>query len=180
MKKFIVTFATTIFILAMVATSVFYFNAYNTAEQKFGTMKTELDVAQAKKSELEQKYSEVLDLLTVMTPEKFASEVASGKKMHVYIGRPDCSDCSVLEPKLVEYIKSHKSVQENLVFVNVRLIRQDQAKWNEFKNSYHVSGTPHFALWEGGKQVSMTEWTNEKGFSIDMFDVWSKENGLVK
>lgn len=180
MKKFIVTFAVTILILVMMAVSVISFKNYNKTKQDLESMKTERDTAITKKTELEQKYSEIQDLITVMTPEKFTSEVATGKKMYVYMGRPDCGDCSVLEPKLIEYIKTHKTVQENLVFVNVRLIRQDKAKWDEFKKAYHVSGTPHFALWENGKQVSMTEWTEEKGFPIGLVDTWAKETGLTK
>lgn len=178
MKKFATTFGITLLVLSILLLSVLAFNNYSTIKKELETVKAERDTTMTQKKELEQKYSEVQDLLTVITPEKFKSEVATGKKMYVYIGRPDCGDCSTLEPKLVEYIKAHEAVKEELVFVNVRLLRKDEVKWNEFKQAYHVSGTPHFALWENGKQVSMTEWTNEKGFTIDMFDVWAKENHL--
>lgn len=173
MKRFLMTFIITLSIIATLFTGGVLFNQLQSVTK-------ERDSYKEKTSEFEKKYTEVQDLLTVMTPETFQEQVATGKKMYVYIGRPDCGDCSTFDPQLTKYIKEHKEVAQNLVFVNVRLLRADETKWNQFKNDYSVIGTPHFALWENGKQVSKSEWTKEKGYSLEMFDNWSKSVELVK
>lgn len=173
MKKFITTFIITLTVVALLFTGYVLFNQLQQVTK-------ERDSYKEKTSEFEKKYTEIQDLVTVMTPETFQEQVKTGKKMYVYIGRPDCSDCSTFDPQLTKYIKEHKEVAQNLVFVNVRLLRADETKWTQFKKDYAVLGTPHFALWENGKQVSKSEWTKEKGYSIELFEKWCKESNLVK
>lgn len=177
MKKFGMTFGITLVALILLFVS---FSAYQTSQDEVSRVTKERDMYMEKVKGLEQKYTEIQDLLTVITPETFAQNVSAGKEMFVYIGRPDCGDCSALEPKLIEYIKSHQEVSKTLIFVNVRTLRMDEAKWAQFKKEYTVAGTPHFAYWKDGKQISMKEWTAEKGFTINMFDVWARENRLVQ
>lgn len=165
MKRFFIPFTITLVVITLIFTTTVLF----TQNQK---LTEERDVYQLKTGDLEKKYTEIQDLLTVITPETFEGEVKSGKKMYAYIGRPDCGDCNSLDPQLVQYIKDHPEVKKNLVFVNVRLIREDAVKWEQFQKDFSVVGTPHFTLWENGKQVSKSEWTKETGYSIDVFDRW--------
>lgn len=172
LKKFIIPFALTLAFLSLLFVSV-------TSFLQVQEVSKERDAYKQKTANYEKKYTEIQDLLTVVTPETFQEKVASGEKMYVYIGRPDCSDCSSLDPKLVQYIKDHPGVEKKLLFVNVRLLREDEVKWQQFAKEYGVIGTPHFALWENGKQVLKSEWTKETGYTIDMFDTWSRKTGLV-
>lgn len=172
MKKFIIPFVLTLTVLSILFVSGTLFFQLQEATK-------ERDVYKQKTMTLEKKYTEIQDLLTVITPETFQEKVAMKEKMYVYIGRPDCSDCATLDPQLVQYIKDNPELKKKLLFVNVRTIREDVAKWEQFKKELNVAGTPHFALWEDGKQVSKSEWTKEKGYSIDTFSVWSKEVGLI-
>lgn len=173
LKKIIITIVVTV--LVLIATLVGM-----THLKELESVKKERDVYENKVKDFEKKYTEIQDLLTVMTPETFKEQVASGKRMYVYVGRPDCSDCSLLEQQLVKYIKTHDEVARNLVFVNVRILRTDEAKWSQFKKDYSVLGTPHFALWENGKQISKSEWTEKENYSIELFETWGKSTGLVK
>lgn len=171
LKKFVIPFVLTFAILSLLFAS-------GTLFWQLQEVTKERDTYQQKTAVLEKKYTEMQDLLTVVTPEVFQAKVANKEKMYVYIGRPDCSDCSSLDPQLVQYIKDHPEVKKKLIFVNVRLLREDEVKWKQFASDYSVIGTPHFALWEDGKQITKSEWTKEKGYSLDMFSQWSQQVGL--
>lgn len=172
MKRFLITFIIAFMSIALIFTGVKLFEHVETTGK-------ERDLYKAKVSDLEKKYTELQDILTVITPETFQEKVANKEKMYVYIGRPDCGDCAALDPQLVQYIKEHPALKKKLLFVNVRLIREDAAKWAQFQHDFSVIGTPHFAQWEDGLQVSKSEWTKESGYSIDMFDAWAKKQQLT-
>jgi len=123
-------------------------------------------------------YSPVYQYFTALTVAEFKEKVARGDRFTVYIGRPDCSDCNAFEPMFEEVIQE-KGLSNKLYYLNVRWLRESgQAEWNEFKDTYGFTQTPAFSTYEGGKQVSMIEWT-DKGLPRSELEAWLKKQGIL-
>lgn len=172
LKKFMPPFLITLLVVSVLFSS-------GTMYMQVQELTKEKEMYKEKAVLLEKKYTEIQDLITVITPETFEKRVKSGEKMYVYIGRPDCGDCASLDHELAKYIKANKAVEQKLIFVNVRILRENQDQWESFRSVYNVIGTPHFALWENGQQVSKSEWTKEQGYSMSVLQKWAIESELV-
>jgi len=148
---------------------------------QFITMKAE----QTKSTDLTSKveyyedlYSPVYRYFTSLTVDEFKAKVASGAHFTVYIGRPDCGDCNAFEPTFEEVIQD-EGLANKMYYLNVKWLREgDMDEWNAFKAKYGFTQTPAFSTYEGGKQVSMIEWT-DKGLPRSVLEAWLKTQGIM-
>ena len=127
----------------------------------------------------EDSYTPVYEYFTSLTLADFEAKVASGEKMVVYVGRPDCGDCNTYEPTFEEIIKE-KNLANKLYYVNVKWIRANSSKedWQAFKDKYGFTQTPAFIHFENGNQIDMIEWT-DKGLPKSELETWLAKQGLI-
>lgn len=125
-------------------------------------------------AELEKSYPEIYDVLDSVTYENFLQRIQEGTDVYVYVGRPSCGDCQGFEPELINTIKK-KNLQDQLVYLNVHSIRQNEEAWEAFKENYHIPYTPTIAIFQGGNLTNKVEWTPENGINIADVEKWLDE-----
>lgn len=97
-------------------------------------------------------YPEIYDTLNSISYLNFNAFLADNKdqKLIVYVGRPTCSDCSVFEPVLIDFIKN-SNLSNQVIYLNVAQTRKNEAEWEKFKTAHNIIYTPAIAIFEGGK-----------------------------
>lgn len=125
----------------------------------------------------EDNYSPMYEHLTGLSINDFEARVASGQRIVVYFGRPDCGDCLAFEPTFTSLIEE-LDLGEKMYYVNVKWKREESTHaWNAFKEKYQFTQTPAFVVYEHGKQVSIIEWST-KGLPKSDLKLWFEKNGL--
>ena len=71
---------------------------------------------------------------------------------------------------------NQKKIADKVIYLNVTEIRKNDAQWNLFKNKYKISYTPTLAKFKDGEQISIVQWTPEKGTVLAEFDKSLDEN----
>lgn len=125
-------------------------------------------------AELEKSYPEIYDVLDSVTYENFSQRIKEGTDVYVYIGRPSCGDCQGFEPELINTIKE-KNLQDQLIYLNVHSIRENEEAWEAFKENYHIPYTPTIAMFQGGNLTNKVEWTPENGINMVDVEKWLDE-----
>lgn len=111
-----------------------------------------------------KEYPKIYDILNSITISSFDEKIKSKERVIVYVGRPDCSDCSAFEPRFIDYLNNINS--KDLIYLNVSSIRSDEKKWDDFVNTFGIKYTPTIALFEEGELVDKVEWTPETGINL--------------
>ena len=128
------------------------------------------------KSEISETY-EYLNSLTLVN---FQEKVRNGQEFYVYIGRPDCGDCSLFEPMFKRIVESY-NLYDDIYYLNIKKFREEnQEEWETFKRKYGFTQTPAIIHFLGGNNISIIEWDEEKGLSEKRFIDWLKENNLIE
>lgn len=128
------------------------------------------------KKEKESNYPEIYDVLDSITVVNFPTHI-NEKELVLYIGRPTCSDCNMFEPALIELIKE-KNLEAKIYYLNISKLRDDEKKWEIFKEKYSIRYTPTLAKFTSGSLKSKVEWTPEYGISINQVEKWLDQNVL--
>ena len=125
----------------------------------------------------EENYSPMYEYFTGLSIEDFEEKVASGQRVVVYFGRPDCGDCLAFEPTFTTLI-DELALSNELFYVNVKWKRESSTDaWNVFKEKYRFTQTPAFAVYEGGVQVDMIEWSTQ-GLPKSELKAWFIKNNI--
>lgn len=109
-------------------------------------------------------YPEIYDVLNSITIDKYKQMLENKESFNVYIGRPTCSSCTNFEPQLIEMLS--ENVKENIYYMNVAKIREDERSWEDFKDYYSVNSTPTFIAYKDGEIDKTVFWTKEHGISL--------------
>ena len=110
-----------------------------------------------------------------LTVESFEKKVASGEEFIVVITRPGCSYCQALELPFIR-LAEMKGIKDKIYHLNVAILRQDNEAWTRFKDNYGFEGTPTYARFADGRNVSCVGWTYERSYvGYDMIDDWTDE-----
>ncbi|MGC6768776.1 thioredoxin family protein [Enterococcus sp. LJL51] len=118
-------------------------------------------------------YPEIYDVIDSLSFHSFETEVKAGELL-VYIGRPDCGDCTDFEPSFLSMVEE-RNLEQKIVYLNVSKLRKDEQQWKAFKKTYGVMYTPTIAHFKDGQLVSKVEWTPEKGSVLSEFEAWLDE-----
>ena len=112
----------------------------------------------SKYEECSAEFSPTYKYLDSLTIDSFEREVNSGRRIIIYIGRPDCNDCIVFEP-ILQHLVNEYNLSEKIKYVNVKELRSESEEcWKKFKQKYSFSQTPALLVFEKGKCVSNVEW----------------------
>lgn len=165
MKKILYFSAICILLVSVfIGGKLYITNNQKTMDKKIETLKKEQESA----------YPEIYDYLDSMTVDNFQNYL-NEDDLVVYIGRPSCSDCNLFEPSLIDLIEV-KHLGSKMKYLNVAKLRKNENEWNRFKQLYDIQYTPTIAKFVEGNLVSKTEWTPEKGISIDDVEIWINQN----
>ena len=122
-------------------------------------------------------YPEIYDTIDFVTYSSFKDKISSGEDFYVYISIPTCDDCNNFEPGVVGLINKY-NVANNIVYIDVKDIIENDKEWEEFKKAYDVLHIPTLARYSNGKLVDKIEWTPEKGISIESVDSWIRKQPI--
>lgn len=95
----------------------------------------------------------------------------------VYVARPTCSDCEILDDRIIHDLKSNPDLKK-LKYLDVTKIHKNNSKWIRFKKSHNIEGTPSFLHYKNGKIVGEYGWTENDGFDYEYFLNWIKNEGI--
>lgn len=121
--------------------------------------------------EMDVIYSQSYFHFDSLTVDSFIDKVDSGEEFIVIITRPNCPNCVALEAPIIEFAEE-KGIAEKIYHLNVVLLRRDDETWAKFKETYGFEGTPTYARFADGKQVSNVGWTHEQGIDLAMATQW--------
>lgn len=130
-----------------------------------------------KLNEFEKTYSRAYLILNSLNYETFKAKVDKKEEFFIYLGRPNCSDCTLFDPILEEITENHK-LKNNLYYLNLKDIYENESEWENFKSRYGIKHTPTLAKFKNGKVNNLVEWTEETGFTKEMINEWIKLNNL--
>lgn len=126
-------------------------------------------------------YPDIYNYLDSVTVDSFYSMIEDKEDFAVYVGRPSCSDCQTFEPGFIEFLEENPSLQEEILYVNVSEVKEDEEAWAEFiEKSGGIQYTPTVALYEDGVLVDKVEWTPEKGITNEEVEVWITETLMTE
>ena len=105
-----------------------------------------------------------------ITVDSFKKKVASGEEFIVLISRPGCPTCQAFEMPFIR-LTEQKGINDKIYHLNVAVLRRDNEAWAEFKKTYGLEGTPTYARFAGGNNVSCV------GYNVDYETVvqWIEE-----
>jgi len=110
-----------------------------------------------------------------ITVDSFKKKVASGEEFIVMITRPGCSNCQFLEQPFIR-LANQKGIADKIYHLNVALLRRDNEAWAQFKSTYGLEGTPTYARFAKGRNISSIGWTYELEYvDYEMVDRWISE-----
>ena len=121
-------------------------------------------------------YSESYFHYDSITVDSFKYKVAAGEEFVVIITRPGCPNCRMLEQPVIE-LAERKGISDKIYHLNVELLRRDSEIWAAFKETYGFEGTPTYARFAGGQQLSNVGWTYENGIEYAAVERWIEEQG---
>jgi len=110
-----------------------------------------------------------------ITVDSFKNKVSSGEEFIVMITRPGCSNCMFLEQPFIR-LAEQKGITDKIYHLNVALLRRDNEAWSRFKDTYGLEGTPTYARFADGRNISCVGWTYELEYvDYEMVDRWIAE-----
>ena len=110
----------------------------------------------------------------MITIDTFKNKIKNKDTFIVYVGRPTCSDCELLDDRLISNIEEDSSLKK-ILYMNITIIHENKSKWNDFKSTYNIKGTPAFISIKNGEIKSNYSWTKENGFDFEVFMEWIKK-----
>ena len=78
----------------------------------------------------------IYDYLDSITIDTFKNKIKNKDTFIVYVGRPTCSDCELLDDRLISNIEEDSSLKK-ILYMNITIIHENKSKWNDFKSRYH-------------------------------------------
>ena len=132
------------------------------------------DERRAHAQEMDDIYSISYFHFNSITVDTFKQKVASGEDFIVMFTRPNCSDCQRMEAPFIK-LTEEKGISDKIYQLNVVLLRRDSDAWTKFKETYEFGGTPTYARFAGGKNVSCIGWTEEQDIDINIVERWLGE-----
>lgn len=115
--------------------------------------------------------NEVFDVITMADFETYKK---NNDEKIVYVGRPDCDDCLVFEPKFKELIKEYK-LENQISYLDVQLFRQNAPnEWDNFKKENRFNQTPALLHIKNGEVFDLIQWDVEKGLPESEIESWIK------
>lgn len=119
-------------------------------------------------------YPEIYDHFDSITLDTFQNKIKNKEAFIVYVGRPSCSDCELLDDRLISDSKKNEDIKK-ILYLNISSIHDDKKNWENFKKNYMIEGTPAFISFNQGKLVSTCSWTEDDGFDYNSFIDWLYE-----
>lgn len=132
---------------------------------KVYALKSDKSKIETNLKESQSEYPDIYNYLGSMTYSQFKNKVNNREDFYVYVGRPSCGDCNEFEPKFIELISKYQ-LGDNVVYLNVSELREDENAWELYKETYGMHYTPTLAKFSEGKLDKSVEWTPETGISI--------------
>lgn len=127
----------------------------------------------------EDKNLEMYKYLDSMQLANFEAKYNTGQKLVVYIGRPTCEDCNNFDKIFVKYIKQY-DLSSKIIYVNVDELYKNKSKWERFKQTYDIKGTPSLVIYENKKVISKLDFEEMHGFTPDDIKKWMMKNNLAE
>jgi len=109
-----------------------------------------------------------------LTVDSFKKKVASNEEFVVMLTLSNCSQCERMEAPFIR-MAMEKAIADKIYHLNLYLLRQNEAAWAQFKEAYGFEGTPAYARFAGGEQISCVGWTEENGIQFEMVERWIEE-----
>lgn len=135
-----------------------------------------------KDKEIEELKVDIPDAYTYLdsiTVDSFNNKKKSKESFVVYVGRPDCPDCSIFEPVFKEFILEN-GLQYKIQYMNIRDYRAaDKDKWEAFKKENKFQQTPAILKIENGQVVSSIDWKDDEGLPINDVKSWLEEQKIM-
>lgn len=116
-------------------------------------------------------YPIIYDYLDSITMDSFDSRLINQESFIVYVSRPSCGDCEILDKRLINDIENNDYLKK-ILYLNITPIYSNKDEWNKFKNNYGIKGTPAFIFIDQGKIRDSYGWTEENGFDYEKFINW--------
>lgn len=112
--------------------------------------------------------------LVKLSYKEFKNKLNSKDSFFVEIVQDGCSHCAEFTPKLKEVLNDYdvKGYQLNLTYL-------DEDDYEDFSNSYSVSGTPTIIFITNGQETSLLQRINGN-VSVDKLVSKLKSNGYIK
>lgn len=129
--------------------------------------------------DLDKTYSPTLLYYNSITVERFKEMVESGEDFIVNIGRANCLSCRMIEDDFIA-LTNRLGVTEDVYYLNVVILRRDQEAWDAFKQSYGLDGTPTFARYAQGAQLSRCGWAPEDNITIEEVEAWLRQQDSLE
>lgn len=115
--------------------------------------------------------------MTSISLEKFEKNKILEKTFVVYIARPECSDCTLLDKALINDIENNKNTLLNkILYLDITKLHSQKDKWNNFKKSHNIDGTPAFIYVKNGIEENTYSWNENQGFVYKDFLNWLEKN----
>ncbi|WP_405315334.1 hypothetical protein [Faecalibacillus faecis] len=129
-----------------------------------------------------KKNKDITSYMDSISLKKFEKYKTSKKTFVVYVARPSCSDCSLLDDALINDIENNENhLLNKILYLDVTKLHSQKNKWDNFKMVHNINGTPAFIYVENGLEKSVYSWTEEQGFIYKDFLNWLEEkNGKEK
>lgn len=119
-------------------------------------------------------YPEIYDYFDSITLDTFQNKLNNKETFIVYVGRPTCSDCEILDDRLISDSKKNEDIKK-ILYLNISSIHDDKKNWENFKKNYMIEGTPAFISFNQGILASTCSWTEDDGFDYNAFIDWLNE-----
>ncbi len=152
--------ALTLLLLASLFGNVFLFVLY----------RSESETAQR----FEQAFSEEFFHYNSLTVQTFEDMVASGEDFAVIVSRPDCGACIAIYEDVMAFTEE-MGINDDVYFLNVHHLRKDEQAWQAFKEKYNLEGTPTYARYADGAQLSRAQWDEERGLNAEDAQAWFEQ-----
>lgn len=119
----------------------------------------------------ENNTSDITEYLNSITIYELEENIHRKKDLIVYVARPICEDCEILDERFVAKIEENKSLSK-ILYLDISELHKNKDEWNIFKDTYGIDGTPSFLIIKDGIVVDRYGWTEKKGFDFEYFCNW--------
>lgn len=178
-KQHIITAALAIFGCYASYTAYTNHQQLNVYQYNNQVLQQDIEKAQQQIQQFENTYSDMYFELNSLTVAQFEAKVEAGEQVYAYIGRPDCSDCTVADPILKDLIEQHHLANE-IYYVNVAQLYKDKQKWLNFKNKYQIMGTPVLVMFQNRQLINKVDKEQLNHFTKEDIVSWLQQNQLIK
>ena len=81
-------------------------------------------------NKISESYPKIYDYLDSITIDTFKNKIKNKDTFIVYVGRPTCSDCELLDDRLISNIEEDSSLKK-ILYMNITIIHENKSKWND-------------------------------------------------